>query len=95
MIETTIIINHSVGLHARPAALFVQTAKKFSSTIKVRNLTMNGNFVDAKSIIMVLTLGVLKDHEIMIQADGPDEANASAALTALIESNFREAQSAV
>ena len=56
---------------------------------------MNGTFVDAKSIIMVLTLGVLKDHEIVIQTDGPDEANASAALMALIESNFREAQSAV
>jgi phosphocarrier protein HPr len=95
MVETTISINHSIGLHARPAALFVQTAKRFSSNIMVRNLTMNGKFVDAKSIIMVLTLGVLKDHEIVIQTDGPDEANASAALTALIESNFGETQAAV
>ena len=95
MIETTIIINHSVGLHARPASLFVQTANKFSSTIKVRNLTLNGKFVDAKSIIMVLTLGVLKDHEIVIQTDGPDEAKASAALKDLIESNFGETRAAV
>lgn len=95
MVETRIIINHSVGLHARPAALFVQSANKFSSNIKVKNLTMNGNFVDAKSIIMVLTLGVLKGHEIVIQTDGPDEAHASAALTALIESNFGETQAAV
>ena len=95
MVETKIIIKHNVGLHARPASLFVRAANKFSSTIKVKNVTMNGNFVDAKSIIMVLTLGVLKDHQIMIQADGPDETNASAALTALIESNFGEPQSAV
>jgi phosphotransferase system HPr (HPr) family protein len=95
MVETKIIINHNVGLHARPASLFVQTSNKFSSTIKVKNLTMDGNFVDAKSIIMVLTLGVLKDHEIVIQADGPDEQNASTALAALIGSNFGETQSAV
>jgi phosphocarrier protein len=95
MVETKIIVKHNVGLHARPASLFVQAANKFSSSIKVKNLTMNGNFVDAKSIIMVLTLGVLKDHQIVIQADGPDETNASVALTALIESNFGETQSAM
>jgi phosphotransferase system HPr (HPr) family protein len=61
MIETTIQIKHRVGLHARPAALFVQTAAKFTLPIKVQNLTTNGKFVDAKSIIMVLTLGVMTD----------------------------------
>ena len=72
MPEATIPVKHKVGLHARPASLFVQTAAKFSSTIKVKNLSANGNFVDAKSIIMVLTLGVMKDHEIQIQAEGAD-----------------------
>jgi phosphotransferase system HPr (HPr) family protein len=91
MIETKITISHKVGLHARPAALFVQTAKKFSSSVKVRNLTTNGKTVDAKSIIMVLTLGVLKDHEILIEADGADEGSAIAALQSLIENNFGEA----
>ena len=62
MAEATIQVKNKVGLHARPAALFVQTAAKFSSKIKVKNMTTNGNFVDAKSIIMVLTLGVMKDH---------------------------------
>ncbi len=88
MIETKITVTHNVGLHARPAALFVQTANKFSSSVKVRNLTTNGNSVDAKSIIMVLTLGVMKDHEILIQAEGSDEGSAVAALQSLIESNF-------
>ena len=90
MAEATIQVKHKVGLHARPASLFVQTAAKFSSAIKVKNLSANGNFVDAKSIIMVLTLGVMKDHEIQIQAEGADEADAVAALQALINNNFGE-----
>jgi phosphotransferase system HPr (HPr) family protein len=91
MAETTIQVKHKVGLHARPAALFVQTAAKFASNIKVKNLTANGNFVDAKSIIMVLTLGVMKDHQVVIQTDGADADAALDALKSLIESNFGEA----
>jgi len=90
MFEATIPVKHNVGLHARPAALFVQTANKYSSTIKVKNLTAEGKFVDAKSIIMVLTLGVMKDHEILIQADGVDAESALDALKTLIEGNFGE-----
>lgn len=90
MAEATIPVRHKVGLHARPAALFVQAASKFTSTIKVRNLTANGNFVDAKSIIMVLTLGVMKDHEVLIQTEGADADAALEALKSLIENNFGE-----
>jgi phosphotransferase system HPr (HPr) family protein len=91
MVESKFTVRHKVGLHARPAAMFVQTANKFSSSIKVQNLTTNGRIVDAKSIIMVLTLGVMKDHEIQIQAEGGDEVEALAALTSLVENNFGEA----
>lgn len=91
MAEATIPVKHKVGLHARPAAMFVQTAAKFSSKIRVKNLTANGNFVDAKSIIMVLTLGVMKDHEVVIQTDGADADAALAALKSLIDGNFGEA----
>ncbi len=90
MAEATIPVKHKVGLHARPASLFVQTAAKFSSKIQVKNLTTNGNFVDAKSIIMVLTLGVMRDHEVVIQADGTDADAALEALKSLIEGNFGE-----
>lgn len=90
MPELQITVTHKVGLHARPASLFVQTANKFPCKVKVRNITANGGFVDAKSIIMVLTLGVMKDHEILIQAEGADEDAALTALKALIESNFGE-----
>ena len=91
MAEATIPVKHKVGLHARPASLFVQTAAKFSSKIKVKNQTANGNFVDAKSIIMVLTLGVMKDHEVVIQTEGVDADAALDALKTLIENNFGEA----
>lgn len=91
MAEATIQVRHKVGLHARPAALFVQTAAKFASKIKVKNLTANGNFVDAKSIIMVLTLGVMRDHEVVIQTDGVDADAALEALRSLIKGNFGEA----
>jgi phosphotransferase system HPr (HPr) family protein len=90
MAEATIQVRNKVGLHARPASLFVQTAAKFSSRVKVKNLTTNGNFVDAKSIIMVLTLGVMKDHEVVIQTDGEDADAALAALRSLIDSDFGE-----
>ena len=90
MAEARIPVKHKVGLHARPASLFVQTAAKFSSRILVRNLTTNGDFVDANSIIMVLTLGVMKDHEIVLQAEGADADAALEALRLLIEGNFGE-----
>jgi phosphotransferase system HPr (HPr) family protein len=91
MAEATIQVKNKVGLHARPASLFVQTATKFSSKIRVKNLTTNGNFVDAKSIIMVLTLGVMKEHEVVIETEGADADAALGALRALIENNFGEA----
>lgn len=90
MVESKLTVRHKVGLHARPAAIFVQTANKFSSSIKVQNVTTNGKVVDAKSIIMVLTLGVMKDHEIHLQAEGADEVQALVALRSLIENNFGE-----
>lgn len=92
MIERHIVVKHKVGLHARPASVFVQAANKFDSEITVRNLTAdNGEPVDAKSILMVLTLGVLQDHEIELQADGPDEQQAMDSLLSLVRSNFGEA----
>jgi phosphocarrier protein FPr len=91
MPELQVTVTHKVGLHARPASLFVKTASKFTSKIQVKNLTANGSFVDAKSIIMVLTLGVMKDHEILIQTHGADADAALAALNALVVSNFGEA----
>ncbi len=79
---------NAVGLHARPAAVFVGEASRFASQIRVRNATTNSPWVDAKSILSVLTLGVEQHHEIEITIDGPDEQQASAGLEQLIASDF-------
>lgn len=84
------IIENEVGLHARPAALFVQTAAKFKSIIKVRNATRGTPFMDAKSILSVLGLGISKGHEIEVTAEGEDEQTALETITRLIESDFVE-----
>lgn len=92
MVETTLTVKHKLGLHARPAALFVQTASKFGSKIKVTNLTRQNKMADAKSILGVLTIGVAQNHTITLSADGPDETEAIARLTELIENNFGETE---
>ena len=90
MIETKILIKNKVGLHARPAAVFVQTAKKYTADISVQNLTTGESAVDAKSILMLLTLGVAQNHEILLKADGGDEEIAMKGLCDLIDRNFGE-----
>ncbi len=83
-------VNHPVGLHARPAAQFVQTASTFDSEISVANKTAESAAVNAKSILSVLTLGVHQGNEIEITAEGNDAGKALKALEALIADNFGE-----
>ena len=87
MSEITLTVRHEVGLHARPAALFVQTAKKFSCDIEVTHGERQAN---AKSILNVLTLGANQGSVISIRAEGGDAKQALEALGALVESNFGE-----
>jgi phosphotransferase system HPr (HPr) family protein len=84
------VVKHEVGLHARPAAKFVETASGFESEINVKNATDDKGPVNAKSILSILTLGVQQNTTIEIEADGPDEQEAIAALKALIDDNFGE-----
>ncbi|MGF1504188.1 MAG: HPr family phosphocarrier protein [Anaerolineae bacterium] len=90
MPKTTLVVNHPLGLHARPAALFVQTAALFDSRISVSNLTNGEGPVDAKSIVGVLTLAVTRDSTIEIDAVGVDEEEALLALTNLVQDIFGE-----
>jgi len=78
-------ITHPVGLHARPASLFVQTASRFKSTVVV---ACGSRTVDAKSIIGVLSLGASQGSEIEITAEGVDANDALKALQFIVESNF-------
>lgn len=87
MPEIHLTITHEVGLHARPAALFVQAASTFSSEIEV---TYQDKTVNAKSILAILTLGVHKDAEITLKAEGPDANEALKALEELVLDNFGE-----
>lgn len=88
MLEITLTIQHKVGLHARPAALFVQTAKQFDSDIRVTHDERKAN---AKSILNVLTLGAGHGADIIVCAEGKDAEQALIALGTLVESNFGEA----
>jgi len=91
MQKLTLTVINEVGLHARPAALFVEAAGKYAADIQVRNLTSDSDWVDAKSILSVLTLGVEQDHQIELSIEGDDEAQAAEALRKLIEANFAPA----
>ncbi len=88
--EITLTIVNEIGLHARPAALFVQTASRFQSDIRVRNLTAGSSAVSAKSMFGVLSLGAQKGHQVAISAEGPDATEALEALRQLVESGFGE-----
>jgi len=68
MIKRTVIVNSS--MEARPAALFVQTASKFQSSIFV---TIDNKTANAKSIMGMMSIGILNGHEITIKAEGSDE----------------------
>ena len=84
-----------LGLHARPAARFVQTAGRFPDTqLTVRNLTRDRGPVEARSINSIATLGVLLGHAIEIQASGPQAAAALQALKALADENFGDSETA-
>jgi phosphocarrier protein HPr len=85
-----VVIHNPSGLHARPATLFTEAAAGFESTITIENLTRGRAAVDAKSILMLLTAGVARDHRIRLVANGPDEDEAISQLVDLIESGLGE-----
>lgn len=80
-----VIIQNQVGLHARPATFFIQKANEFRASIWVEK---DERRVNAKSLLGVLSLGIVGGTSIKIIADGSDEKDALAALVALVESGF-------
>ncbi len=85
MIERTVTIGSKLGLHARPAAVFVQNAKGFQSQIK---LSKNDKIVNAKSILSVLALGAEQGDQVILQADGNDAEPAVSKLASLLEGDL-------
>jgi phosphotransferase system HPr (HPr) family protein len=88
MREERILVINEVGLHARPAAVFVRMASQYKCAIQVRNNTLGSEWVNAKSILSVLTLGVERDQEVALRLDGQDEDEAADAILGLIQSDF-------
>lgn len=87
MITREVTINNPVGLHARPATFFIQKANEFKSVIWVEK---EDRRVNAKSLLGVLSLGIVKGTTINIIADGSDEAQAVETLAELIDREFEE-----
>ena len=87
MQKATVNITVDIGLHARPAAQFVQTAKRMQSDIHLKHGKKEAN---AKSIMQVLSLGVKQYGELEITAEGADEKEAIETLTTLVKSDFAE-----
>lgn len=87
MATMTFTITNSVGLHARPASLFVKTAQNYQAEIVVTSGDKQG---DAKSILSVLALGVGRGSQIVVEAQGGDAEEALLAIKDLIETNFGE-----
>ena len=80
-------VNNQVGLHARPATFFIQKANEFKSGIWGEK---EDRRVNAKSLLGVLSLGIVKGTTITLIADGSDEKEAVAALVELVQDNFGE-----
>jgi len=87
MASKNVIVNNAAGLHARPATFFIQKANEFKSTIWVEKEERR---VNAKSLLGVLSLGIVKGTEITLIAEGADEDAAIDAIVSLVETNFSE-----
>mgnify|MGYP005750039239 FL=1 len=87
MFVKDVIVKNQVGLHARPATFFIQKANEFKSSIWVEKEERR---VNGKSLLGVLSLGIIGGTSIRIIADGADEELAVNSLVALVESEFAE-----
>ena len=87
MFVKDVVVKNQVGLHARPATFFIQKANEFKSSIWIER---DERRVNAKSLLGVLSLGIVKGTTVNIVADGVDENEAIATLSELIDSDFSE-----
>jgi phosphocarrier protein HPr len=87
MVEKTVTIKNKLGLHARAAVKFVNLANRFGSLVKI---VKDGNEIDGKSILGILTLAATQGSIIQLVASGKDEEAAMGALVELVNNRFDE-----
>lgn len=87
MFVKDVVVQNQVGLHARPATFFIQKANEFKSSIWVEKEERR---VNAKSLLGVLSLGIVGGTAIRIIADGSDEQAAVEGLVTLVETGFAD-----
>ncbi len=87
MVSREVLISNNIGLHARPATFFIQKANSFKSSIWVEKEERR---VNAKSLLGILSLGIVKGMTITIMAEGADENEAVEGLVELINTGFGE-----
>ena len=85
MVSCEVIVQSKVGLHSRPATCFVQKANEFKSVLYIEKEEKR---INAKSLLGILSLGILCDTKITLIADGSDEREALEALRNLAETSF-------
>jgi phosphocarrier protein len=87
MVKKKVKIKNKLGLHARAAVKFVNLANRFASSIKI---VKDGNEVDGKSVLGILTLAAVQGSDIQLKVSGRDEDRAMQALNDLIDDKFHE-----
>ena len=87
MYTKLVTVKNEVGLHAKPATYFIQKANEFQSGIWVEK---DERRVNAKSLLGILSLGIVQNTDITLIADGADEQAAVDALVALVEADFEK-----
>ena len=85
MKESKVIINNEEGLHARPAAMFVRAANQYLSDITILR---DGEEVNGKSIIGIMSLGIFSGQEITLRAEGKDEDEAIEGMVEFVENQL-------
>lgn len=87
MLKKKITIKNKLGMHARAAVKFVNMANRFSSSVRIEK---DGDEIDGKSILGILTLAAVQGTEIVLKVSGKDEDRALTALVDLIDNRFNE-----
>lgn len=88
MLDQTLTLENAEGLHARPAAVLAKLAGRFTSKVEIK---AKGQQKNAKSIMGLMSLGLEKGDQIVVVADGADEAEALQKIVTLIQGGFQEA----